>query len=606
MNLCAYGWRKIFCFCNIPIEIGERKKLVKNTSMTWHLGHSFSNQVKSASLFMTLWVTWPNFVSGEFTFRLEGVKTHAMSKKTRHMSYSKVKFDDLENIMAICENLRTFLPSQVLSWSRCLNDEALSGLLSKLTSLRELSLSNCRNLTVILDAIGNLIHLRYLDLSSTSISKLPDSVGSLNNLQTLLLTNCSYLTELPFNLERLTNLRCLDISGTKLSQTPQHMGRLKNLQILTVFVQGNRCGSSIKELKELQFVRKKLTISNLQHVASPQDAMMANLVGKEKLNELVLKWNGTANNSEEVRSVLPHLQPPKALRKLTIKGYGSTSFPDWLGGCQFLNLASLCIDDCTTCVLLPPLGQLPSLKALSLTRLSLVVSIGDSFYYIPSDQVEPSRRNAVRPFRSLQTLRFENMPQWQVWLPFTVIDENADGAFPCLQQLYIKNCPKLKGLPKKLPFLAKRVISKCEQLVATVPPTIWELQLKDCKKVSMKELPPRLLDFSIGGYDSFELPFGVADNRNCSIEKLSITSCQVIRQLPQIGLANTLKSLNVANCGIFELPMNQYFSTLERLCIKFSFGSLKSLILSFFPKPSHLDLEGCQNLESLSTSGDHL
>lgn len=547
------------------------------------------------------------FVSGESSFRLGDEKKRIMSKRTQHLSYSKVKFDDLENIVATCENLRTFLPSQVLSWSRCFNDESVSRLLSKLTSLRELSLSHCRSLTVIPDSLGNLIHLRYLNLSFTAISKLPDSTGSLYNLQTLLLTNCSSLTELPLNMERLTNLRCLDITGTTLKKMPLHMHRLRNLQVLTAFVQGNGCGSSIKVLGELPFLQKKLCISNLQYVFDPQDAVKANLVGKEHLNELVLKWSGTVNDSEKVRSVLNQLQPPKTLKKLTIKGYGSTSFPNWLGGCQFSNIASIRLSDCINCVLLPPLGQLPSLTALSLVGLKNVVSVGDSFYYSPSELLKQSDRNGVRPFRSLQTLRFENMPQWEEWLPFTATVEDADGAFPCLTQLYIEDCPKLvKALPKKLPFLAKLVITKCQQLEATVPPTIKELQLKSCKKVSVKEHLPQLLDMTISEYDAFELPFiGIGDKRS-SIEKLGILNCPLICQLPGIGIANTLKSLNVAHCGKIEFPLNNCFSFLESLSIKSSCDSLKHFTLTFFPKLSHLEIEGCQSLESLSTSGTHV
>lgn len=545
------------------------------------------------------------YVSGEFSFRFKGGKTCLMSKRTRHWSYSKVKFEDLDYVMDTCEHLRTFLPSQMLPWSKCLNNEAVSGLLSKLTSLRTLSLSHCHNLTVIPGSLGNLVHLRYLDLSFTAISKLPDSTGSLYNLQTLLLTNCASVTELPLNMGRLTNLRYLDISGTKLSHMPLHMGRLRNLQILTAFVQGNGCGSSIKELKELPFLSKRLSISNLQYVVNPLDAMKANLMGKEQLNELVLKWSGTVNDSEEVRNVLSQLQPPKTLKKLTVKGYGSTFFPDWLGGCQFSNIASICLYNCTNCVLLPPLGQLPSLKALSLVGLLNIGSVGDSFYDSPSELVNQSHRNRVRPFSSLQTLRFENMPQWQEWLPRT--GEDADGTFPCLRQLYIKNCPKLmKGLSIKIPFLAKLVITKCQQLVASVPPTICDLQLEYCQKVTMKEHLPQLLDLTISGYDAFEVPFGGIDSKNSSIEKLSISSCPLICHLPGIGIANTLKSLSVTNCAKIEFPTNQCFALLGSLCIKSSCDSLKSFILSFFPKLSHLDIEGCKNLESLSASGTHL
>ncbi|XLU82417.1 hypothetical protein S245_005837, partial [Arachis hypogaea] len=53
------------------------------------------------------------------------------------------------------------------------------------------------------DSIGELIHLRYLDLSYTSVVTLPDSLCDLYNLQTLKLSNCKKLKKLPSNMQNL-------------------------------------------------------------------------------------------------------------------------------------------------------------------------------------------------------------------------------------------------------------------------------------------------------------------------------------------------------------------------------------------------------------------
>ncbi|KAF7824653.1 dirigent protein 22-like [Senna tora] len=350
-------------------------------------------------------------------------------------------------------------------------------------------------------------------------------------------------------LDEIATTASVQKSGT-MSKMPLHIDRLRNLQILTAFVQGNGCGSSIKELKELQFLKKKLCISNLQYVVNPQDAMKADLMGKEQLNELVLKWTGSENDSEKVRSVLNQLQPPKALKKLTIKGYGGTSFPD-----------------------------------------------------CPSNH---RNGNGVIPFRSLQTLRFENMPQWEEWLPFTVTDEDSDGAFPCLRQLFLKNCPKLmKDLPKKLPFLAKLVITKCQQLEATIPPTISELQLEYCEKVSMKEHLPQLLNLTISGYDAFELPFGEGGLSAPNLTYLLIDNCKNLQSLPPLmnDQLPSLVTLNIWLCPKLEsfseggLPKSLNFLEINR-CEKL-FANRKNWGLQKLPSLRSFGIKGtCKDGES--------
>ncbi|XP_057457504.1 putative disease resistance RPP13-like protein 1 [Lotus japonicus] len=626
--------KRCFAYCSIFPKNYQfrRKELVrlwmaedlllhpKRNGNAEELGTEYFNNLASRSFFLNssrrrfimhdLIVDLAEFVSGDFSLRLEGKMNTLPSKRTRYLSYnSKLQLDDLEKIMATCENLRTFLPSQALSCPRCLNNEAVSSLISKHKSLRILSLSHCGNLTALPDFLGDLIHLRYLDLSATPISKLPESTCSLHKLEILLLTNCSHLAELPLQIGSLINLRCLDIRGTIIGEMPPHMGTLTNLQTLTRFVQGSGQGSGIEELKNFPFLKGKISISNLQNVTYPHDAMKANLLGNMELNELMLIWGTNADESKNVRSLLHWLEPPMTLEKLTIRNYGSTSFPAWLGDCQFSKLVSLSLNDCANCLCLPTLGQLPSLKALSLVGFMIVTHVDGVFYNNSSMDAKKSQTHNTTPFRCLESLHFENMPQWQEWLPFGEEGkEDEDGAFPCLKRLAIKNCPKLKGLNliQKLPSIEKIVITKCEQLVVVVPPTICELQLECCEKVSIQSLLPQLLNLKISSYNAAESLFEAIDNRSSCIEKLSISSCPLIQHLPSNGIANTLKSLTIINCENIEFPMSQCFPYLEFLCIKWSCDSLRSFIMDLFPNMIHLEIQGCQNLESLVVTGVQL
>ena len=192
----------------------------------------------------------------EFCFRLDVNDLFEMTKKTRHLSYFTTEFDSLGKfeVSYKAEGLRTFLglksSFELSSPSNKITLMVTDGLLQKFQCLRVLSFSTYKNIMV-LKSIDNLKHLRYLNLSSTNIQDLPDSVCRLYNLQTLLLREYRFLENLPINMVSLVNLRYLDISGTVLNEMPLQMGQLRSLQKLNSFVVGKDSRSSIKELGKL-------------------------------------------------------------------------------------------------------------------------------------------------------------------------------------------------------------------------------------------------------------------------------------------------------------------------------------------------------------------
>ncbi|KAJ8628503.1 hypothetical protein MRB53_021810 [Persea americana] len=73
--------------------------------------------------------------------------------------------------------------------------------------------------------------LRVLNLSSTNIKSLPNSVSNLKNLRALILNWCSDLEEVP-SLEKLGELRVLDLTGTKIQELPSGVKVMVYLQRL--------------------------------------------------------------------------------------------------------------------------------------------------------------------------------------------------------------------------------------------------------------------------------------------------------------------------------------------------------------------------------------
>ncbi|KAK7401000.1 hypothetical protein VNO78_12309 [Psophocarpus tetragonolobus] len=543
-------------------------------------------------------------VSGRSSCYFEGSE---IPKTVRHLSFIRGMYDVSEKFEAFYEQkfLRTFLPIFSYPFEQLYLTKMVShGWLPKLRCLRILSLSKYKNITELPASIGNLLHLRYLDLSYTSIECLPDETFMLYNLQTLILSNCELLNQLPRQIGNLVTLRHLDISDTNLPVMPTQICRLQDLRTLTDFIVGRQDGLSIKDLTKFPYLQGKLSILNLQNVVNHMDAFQANLKNKELIDELILEWGSDPQDPQIQKDVLDNLQPSTNLKKLGIKYYGGTSFPKWIGDSSFSSIIVLSISDCNNCLSLPSLGQLPSLKELVIKRMKMVKTVGYEFY--GSD----TSSQLVQPFPSLKSLEFEEMSAWQEWLPFE--SEGRNFPFPCLKRLYLYKCPNLRGtLPNHLPSLTNVSFSECNQLVTNLSDVHWNTSIEVIHiRDGQKDLLSILDNFSycellIEKCDSLQSLPRMILSANC-LQKLTLTNIPSLISFPADCLPTSLQSLDIWHCRKLEFLSHDtwhMFTSLEKLRIWNSCRSMTSFSLACFPALQELYIRFISNLETITTQG---
>ncbi|XP_018858020.2 putative disease resistance protein At3g14460 [Juglans regia] len=461
-------------------------------------------------------------------------------EKIRHMSYLGGEYDsfDMFEVFSRLTHLRTFLP---LTPVTCYLDFRVPlQLYPRLQRLRVLSLRGYV-ITGLSDSIGKLKLLRYLDLSKTSIRSMPESITDLYNLQTLLLEDCFHLDKLPSMFGNLVNLRHLNILGaTKLEGMPRQIGQLKFLQTLSNVVIGDGGCFGIKDLASLSHLQGTLRISNLEKVTELQHARDADLINKTKISVLSLEWSESMRDGTNELNVLNMLQPHNGLKVLTISCYGGTEFPSWLKSPSFHDMVVLTIENCKECESLPPIGQLPALKVLTIRGMAKVMNVGPEF-----------RGTGFSPFRSLETLHFENMKEWKGW--------SSCEEFPNLCELSLRSCPKLSGyIPKHLPLLKKVQIDGCGKLPILVSnfPDLCELEVEGSKGVVCR---------SMDGFSSSELKFlskslrftsqieGFSMQGLTNAEDLTIFACEELKCLWSVVEEPSphlqfLRLLHIDNC----------------------------------------------------------
>ncbi|KAG5625332.1 hypothetical protein H5410_010550 [Solanum commersonii] len=464
--------------------------------------------------------------------------------------------------------------------------------------LRVLGLSGC--VKKVHESISDLICLRYLDLSSTSIQTLPHTICNLFNLQTLNLSFCGNLMELPFGLANITGLRHLNIVGCNgLTRLPAGLGNLVQLQTLPLYIVGKGIGESISEISS-PHIRGELSIRGLENIRDKEEATLANMRAKKYVELLRLQWgsenivrmstgstsyevcrevDGTSrslsrDNDNVVEGIIECLQPHVNLKKLYIKGYPGFRFPDW----DLPNLVLIALINCRGCDTLPTFGKLPFLKTLYLQGMDRVTHIGEEFY-----GGEPLK------FPSLEDLTIKDLPCLKEWSCI----ESRPAVFPRLQKLVVDKCPNLISAPTFQSLLY--------------------LELHDCHPKILESVDnmSSLSNLVIDALQGLGHLSGKLLENNKSLETVEILSCKNFISLPQeIEHLTYLKSLTISYCEkLTHLPIGiQKLQALEFLEINgcHSLQSLPSEEFAGFNSLKSLSIENCSNLIYLSSGFLHL
>ncbi|MED6168482.1 hypothetical protein PIB30_011909 [Stylosanthes scabra] len=519
--------------------------------------------------------------AGEFYYRFEELGNAVeIDTKTRHLSHNANGNYPISKLLGVCDRVkhtRTILEIDLSSDIPFIMENAPCILLSQLKSLRVLSFEGYP-LESLPDSIGELIHLRYLDLSGTYIVTLPE-LGSLYNLQTLKLFRCKNLKMLPVGMQDLVNLRHLDIRETCLHEMPEGMRKLKNLQFLSDYVVGKREENKITELGALANLHKSISIAKLENVVNSSEASMARMLDKDGISSLSLRWSSdqdenVASDSQIEREILDKFQPHTNLKELEIEGYRGTTFPDWLGHPSYDNITTLTLSGCRNCCMLPSLGHLPSLKHLKVYKFEMLEIVGVDFYGKDQSCLET-------PFPKLETLSFKSMPCWKEWHTMEL------NAFPQLRKLVIKQCPMLRGdLPDHLPSLQLLKIRNCKQLSSSLPRA------------------PLVRELSIEGKHHVEAVVEAIMKKQLScLTSLTISDCSSHILFPVSSIPASLQKLKILSCRKLQVQMDGQHHSLKELDINNSCDSDTSFsLLDAFPNLESVYIMWCEKMESVVAS----
>ncbi|XVF82107.1 hypothetical protein PTKIN_Ptkin16aG0018000 [Pterospermum kingtungense] len=367
-----------------------------------------------------------------------------------------------------------------------------------LYNLQTLKLSCCTQLFYLPTCTENLTKLKQLDIKETPIQHMPPNFGNLKSLQQLTtfvvgnnshLSTISEIKDLSLLHGTLSILRLQNVSQTAEAETanlkdkkylrelifewdvdsrngysqnaacnPQNGGtenagddhhdngnaqnaaddrhRCNGQNAVNGPLNGNgnlENGENTLHFSDAEIVEDNPRDSNTQNAPIAMDTP------QRRNGQSAAEVDIQTRKAEEATNILDKLQPGKNLERLEIKNFYGTRLPRWLGYASFSKMESLTLESCKNCNSLPPLGQLPSLKALVILDLAGVKTVGGEFYGC-----------GVVAFMSLETLMFKQMENWEEWLPFT----NEQG-FPSLRSLTVIGCSKLTGdvpIPPPLHF----------------------------------------------------------------------------------------------------------------------------------------------------------
>ncbi|KAH7688914.1 P-loop containing nucleoside triphosphate hydrolase protein [Dioscorea alata] len=490
-----------------------------------------------------------------------------VTKNVRHLCTK-----DLTALGLVCKtnNLRTLVLYRVGDVPTFLNHEACK-------KIRVLVISGS-HMQDFPDAIAHLKHLQYLDLTSTRIKSIPESLCRLYQLRVLKLRYPLILPSLFHNLINLQNW-CMYEDDHKVFDE----------RWLKYHVKRER-GYVVAQLSNMNELRGELSIMDLENIDSMEEAMKAKLKEKRHIKTLGLVWNYTMDSYKQdaQEEVLEGLQPHPNLERIKISCYMGSKIPSWLMTVELHKLRKICLVRCINWTCLPAaLGLLPSLEKLHIHSMeNRTVECSDSVIEMFPSLKQLVLSNVAISFKGMSTPSSSSVGRRKLLplLQYLKLRE-SDGThgfhwpiYTTLEQLYIRNIPSLDDqLPRRLHGLSSltrlelsgaKIKTFPVQVMATLHALGW-LKLEDCKELlSLEGLQalPSLEKLYIIKCPKFRL---WCKEEMTKLLEISLDSCQDLESLPAwLYRLPLLKQLSIKHCPKFHsLPTDALPSSLIKLNI---------------------------------------
>ncbi|KAL0920632.1 hypothetical protein M5K25_009780 [Dendrobium thyrsiflorum] len=474
-----------------------------------------------------------------------------ISETIRHLSIKTTNPNTIQKIGQFKYLHSLFLFIQASNQDIC---SALTEIFKALRSLRLLYIWAPLDLEIIPEEIENLRHLRYLRIKGYNLTMLPRSVSNLYHLQYIIYDGLESQGDdfLPSDINNLSNLRYMKLPENCISSICG-IGKLKLLLELNMFNVRDVSGYRIGELENMNDLCK-LGINCLENVKDGEEARNAQLREKRRLTDLTLYWSysylmNNYSNDLEV-NVLDNLQPPEYLMNLSINNYRGARSPIWMNKINPIsNLEKIELSDCRQWETLPPFGKLRFLKSLKLKGMQKVKWLESKF----------NGNDKYDAFPLLEVLHISYLYALEDWFEAGVAAE--DGClFPCLIELDLFYCPKLKELPSLPPKLKLldiyRIGWKTMNFCSNSNPIPLErLKVNDCPNIT-------------------SLPLADEIARLAALRYLEIRDCPNLRSLgnyPEVGTSNNchlmLSRLWISNPSVLLMEPLRSIASLKELTI---------------------------------------
>ncbi|XP_074288940.1 putative disease resistance protein RGA1 isoform X1 [Silene latifolia] len=494
------------------------------------------------------------------------------------------------------------------------------------------------------ESIGDLLHLRYLDLSRNGkLKTLPKSITKLFNLQSLILEDCWSLKEWPKDFCKLVNLRLLDINSCSgLTCMPLGIDQLTNLRDLTYYNVRKvspirkQFGGQLKDLKFLVNLRGRLEIRICGILVSENENKWEGgyLEHIKNLKAISISFNEEARESNN-EALIERLQPNRNLMELSLDNYNGTEIPRWGRAHDdwsiiLPKLVNIQLDNFKRIHGIPLLSNLKHLKFLTLSRLS-------NLEYMEHGAISRgcSRSKDVSFFPSLVYLRIDGLTRLKGWWGGVCEGDSSScmphwqPPFPRLSKLAIEECPELASLPP-CPTLESLHLTRSSKSLRILPgqgPANLDLKLKVyVDSVGyLTNLPARCLaDIVIQNDDELKRLQEceeVFKSSYSSLQKLEIIRCKTLTSVSEVSEHLTaledwaitfpnLVEITLSNCERLDgIPLLSNLKHLKRLTLSklnnleymeisaiSRIGSSGSKDIPFFPSLEYLSINGLERL----------